>query len=156
MTPEQIVANAAAGQVFEWQLYVEQINAKSEAMLARVSRLDAIKFIVLTLDSPVLGKREDDDRMGIKYAIKNAQTGASPVTIPGGVVRSQGTGLDPSLTWVKTLPWPTQHTNLPIILKGIQTHEDAYMASLYTPRIKGIVISNHVSLLGNMPLCFFF
>jgi isopentenyl diphosphate isomerase/L-lactate dehydrogenase-like FMN-dependent dehydrogenase len=63
MTPEQIVQNALPGQSFGWQLYVQTDRGKSEAMLARINKLaDKIKFIVLTLDAPVPGKREDDER----------------------------------------------------------------------------------------------
>lgn len=61
-TPEQIVANSPPGQVFGWQLYVQQDRAKSEAMLARVNAIPQIKFICLTLDAPVPGKREHDER----------------------------------------------------------------------------------------------
>lgn len=64
MPPEQIVAGAAPGQIFGWQLYVQNDRTKSERMLARINKLSAIKFITLTLDSPVTGKREDDERSG--------------------------------------------------------------------------------------------
>lgn len=30
-----------------------------------------------------------------------------------------------------------------MVLKGIQTHEDAYLASLYIPQVAGIMLSNH-------------
>ena len=162
MTPEQIVANAAPGQVFGWQLYVQTDITKSEAMLDRINKLDSFKCIVLTLDAPVSGKREDDDRMGMQDMVESARA-ASAAPAPsapeaaernsegtpnvdnaaGGVGKALFAGTDPSLTWVKTLPWLKQHTNLPIILKGLQTHEDAYMASLHAPFIKGIILSNH-------------
>ena len=148
MTPEQTVENAAPGQVFGWQLYVDRADiTKSEAMLARVGKLDAIKFIVLTLDTPAVGKREDDQRIGVKEAINarttTANTTSSESRPPVGGMTSVFGGPDPSLTWTKSLPWLVKQTHLPIILKGLQTHEDAYMASLYTPHIKGIILSNH-------------
>lgn len=40
------------------------------------------------------------------------------------------------------MPWLAKHTDLPIVLKGIQTHEDAYACQQY-PQIKGIILSNH-------------
>lgn len=65
MTPEQIVSGAAEGQVFGWQLYVQTDRRKSEAMLARIAKLRRFyKFLVLTLDAPVPGKREMDERQG--------------------------------------------------------------------------------------------
>ena len=47
------------------------------------------------------------------------------------------------MTWQETLPWLAKHTDLPIVLKGLQTHEDAYLASLHAPQVKGIILSNH-------------
>ncbi|KAL4786727.1 FMN-dependent dehydrogenase-domain-containing protein [Aspergillus varians] len=132
MTPEDIVANAAPDQVFGWQLYVQTDRQKSEKQLVRINKLKAIKFIVLTLDAPVPGKREDDER-------GNATSGGGE----SGVGRQLFQGTDPTLTWKDTLPWLKKHTDLPIILKGLQTHEDAYIASLHGPQIKGIILSNH-------------
>jgi L-lactate dehydrogenase (cytochrome) len=52
-------------------------------------------------------------------------------------------GTDPTLTWKKTLPWLAKHTKKPIILKGLQTHEDAYLAAQHVPQVQGIILSNH-------------
>ncbi|KAF7167542.1 hypothetical protein CNMCM6106_003051 [Aspergillus hiratsukae] len=153
MTPEQIVKDAAPDQVFGWQIYVQIDRKKSEAMLARINKLKAIKFIVLTLDAPVPGKREDDERgnnvaasMPVPSAAKAAEKAAdgNPLdTQAGGVGKQLFAGTAPSLTWKDTLPWLAKHTDLPIVLKGLQTHEDAYIASLHTPQVKGIILSNH-------------
>lgn len=159
MTPEQIVKDAAPDQVFGWQIYVQIDRKKSETMLARVNKLESIKYIVLTLDAPVPGKREDDERSS------NASVGRAPKPAGGssekkgnstengqasnagdqggGVGRQLFMGTDPSLTWKDTLPWLAKHTDRPIILKGLQTHEDAYLASQFTPQVKGIILSNH-------------
>ncbi|OJJ44154.1 hypothetical protein ASPZODRAFT_135638 [Penicilliopsis zonata CBS 506.65] len=153
MTPEQIVADAAPDQIFGWQIYVQSDRAKSVAMLARINKLPAIKFVVLTLDAPVPGKREDDERAGQvgpppppRGSLKTTdelKDGTPDVSKGGGVGLQLFAGTDPSLTWHETLPWLAQHTNLPIILKGLQTHEDAYLASLHGPQVKGIILSNH-------------
>ncbi|KAF2471364.1 L-lactate dehydrogenase [Lindgomyces ingoldianus] len=157
MTPEQIVADAQGGQVFGWQLYVQTERAKSEAQLARMNRLPAIKFICLTLDAPVPGKREEDERsksIGSNLPVRSAvQEGGStsktssnsetPAPKAMGVGQSLFWGTAADLTWKRTLPWLAKHTDLPIVLKGIQTHEDAYLASLYAPQIKAIILSNH-------------
>jgi L-lactate dehydrogenase (cytochrome) len=58
MTPEQIVRDAPPEQIFGWQIYVQTEVKKSEDMLVRINKLDAIKFVCLTLDAPVPGKRE--------------------------------------------------------------------------------------------------
>ena len=158
MTPEQIVADAKEGQVFGWQLYVQNERAKSEAMLARISKLPAIKFICLTLDAPVPGKREDDERsknigsnLPVRAAVQedasvsktsaDAKTPSPPKNMGVGQSLFWGTAAD--LTWKTTLPWLAEHTDLPIVLKGLQTHEDAYLASLHAPQVKAIILSNH-------------
>ena len=154
MTPEQIVKDAAPDQVFGWQIYVQVDRKKSEEMLARINKLKAIKFIVLTLDAPVPGKREDDERnslagastavpSGVKAAERTADDTPDVTGGSGGVGQQLFAGTDPSLTWQETLPWLAKHTDLPIVLKGLQTHEDAYLASLHTPQVKGIILSNH-------------
>ncbi|KAI1803354.1 FMN-dependent dehydrogenase-domain-containing protein [Daldinia bambusicola] len=149
MTPEQIVADAVPGsQIFGWQLYVQNDRAKSEAMLARINRMaDKFKFICLTLDAPVPGKRELDEKQSFKNAVKVAsgvKTSDEPNRPGGGGVGQQlffGTASD--LTWKITLPWLAKHTDLPIVLKGIQTHEDAFLAAKYAPQVKAIILSNH-------------
>ncbi|KAF2688845.1 hypothetical protein K458DRAFT_331468 [Lentithecium fluviatile CBS 122367] len=158
MTPEQIVAGAKEGQVFGWQLYVQTERAKSEAILARMNKLPQIKFICLTLDAPVPGKREDDERsknigsnLPVRAAVQedasvnktstDAKAPSPPKSMGVGQSLFWGTAAD--LTWQRTLPWLAQHTSLPIVLKGIQTHEDAYLASLHAPQVKAIILSNH-------------
>ncbi len=148
MTPEQIVVDAKPGQVFGWQLYVQVERKKSEDMLARINKLsDKIKVVVLTLDAPVPGKREEDEKsqnIASSLPVKSAlQTGSASKPTNGGIGKQLFMGTSPSLTWKETLAWLAKHISLPIVLKGIQTHEDAYLASLYTPQVKGIILSNH-------------
>ena len=147
MTPEQITSDAQPGQIFAWQLYAQIDRKKSEDMLARINQIPSIKFVVLTLDAPVPGKREDDERSknvasGLPVTSAVQSGSASKPTEGGGIGKSLFAGTSPKLTWKNTLPWLAQHTNLPIVLKGIQTHEDAYLASLHTPQVKGIILSN--------------
>ena len=148
MTPEQIVSDAKPGQMFGWQLYVQTDRSKSEAMLARINKMsDRFKLICLTLDAPVPGKRELDEKQNFKNAIRVAsgvKAKDEPVRPGGGGVGQQlfwGTAAD--LTWKISLPWLAKHTDLPIVLKGVQTHEDAYLAARYAPQVKAIILSNH-------------
>ncbi|KAJ5775246.1 uncharacterized protein N7511_000257 [Penicillium nucicola] len=154
MSPEQIVANAAPDQVFGWQLYVQHDRSKSERMLARINKLKAIKFIALTLDSPVSGKREDDERSGniLNTMVESSSEEAvyqevdendSSSRLAESTEDQTFIGLDPTLTWKETLAWLRKHTALPVVLKGVQTHEDAYIAASYAPQVKGIILSNH-------------
>ncbi|KAK4550666.1 hypothetical protein LTR36_000245 [Oleoguttula mirabilis] len=167
-TVEQVV-EGKEGQMFGWQLYVQMDRKKSEDMLARIKKLPQIKFICLTLDAPVPGKREHDERtksgggVGANLPVRSAvQQGSASTTKPhpeeksarleerlegddsaGGVGKALFAGTAPDLTWKTTLPWLRKHTDLPIVLKGLQTHEDAYIASLHAPQVKGIILSNH-------------
>ncbi|KAL2262306.1 hypothetical protein VTK26DRAFT_1810 [Humicola hyalothermophila] len=164
MTPEQIVADAAEGQVFGWQLYVQNDRRKSEAMLARINRMrDRYKCVVLTLDAPVPSNRELDIKAGLEEAqARRPVVGAVDETSAGnkeknpadkrpgaeaGIGRQMFWGTAADLTWETTLPWLARHTDLPIVLKGLQTHEDAYLAAQYARRHPGtvaaIILSNH-------------
>ncbi|KAI9836274.1 MAG: hypothetical protein M1819_001611 [Sarea resinae] len=150
MTPEQIVRDALPGQVFGWQLYVQTERKKSEDMLKRINALrDKIRFICLTLDAPTPGKRELDEKsknVGSKLPIKAAvQEGSASTPSPQstGLGNALFAGTSPKLTWKETLQWLARQTSLPIVLKGVQTHEDAYLAYLHAPQVKGIILSNH-------------
>lgn len=147
MTPEQIVEGAPKGQVFGWQLYVQTQPEKSISMIKRINAMpEHFKFITLTLDAPCPGKRELDEKSNFDkgLAVQAAKPGGEEKRPGGGGVGQQlfwGTAAD--LTWETTLPWLAANTDLPIVLKGIQTHEDAYLAAKYAPQVKAIILSNH-------------
>ncbi|KAI9785495.1 MAG: Cytochrome b5 domain-containing protein 1 [Geoglossum umbratile] len=150
MSPEQIVEHSMPGQVFGFQFYVQVVQSKNEAMLARINKLsDKIKFICLTLDAPTPGNREHDERAANTGTILSVTSIAHsddppPVLLkPVGIADQLFAGTARNLTWETTLPWLRARTNLPIVLKGIQTHEDARLASLHAPVVRGIILSNH-------------
>lgn len=130
MTTQSIVAGAKPDQIFGWQLYCLKDVQQSEARIAEINSISGIKFICLTLDAPFPGKREIEVRSKMEEL---RAVGAQP----------EVWGTDASLTWDKTLRWLQQQTSLPIILKGIQTYEDALLATKYAPQVRGIVLSNH-------------
>jgi isopentenyl diphosphate isomerase/L-lactate dehydrogenase-like FMN-dependent dehydrogenase len=143
-TPEEIVADSAPGQIFGWQLYVQNERHKSEAMLKRIHALPQIKFVVLTLDAPVPSKREDDERVGLLGRGLDIVSSAQETRkSQGGVGQTLFFGTAADLTWKPTLAWLRRHTDLPIVLKGLQTHEDAYIAMQFAPQVKAIILSNH-------------
>lgn len=149
MTPEQIVKGSLPGQIFGWQLYVQKDRKRSEAMLARINKMsDKFKFICVTLDAPVPGKREHDEKnnlVGPSLPVISGVKAKDEANRPGGGGVGQqlffGTASD--LSWKPTLAWLAKHTKLPIVLKGLQTHEDAYMAAQFAPQVKAIILSNH-------------
>lgn len=156
MTPEQIVKDAHEGQVFGWQLYVQNDRRKSEAMLARIKKLRKwYKFIVLTLDAPVPGKREMDEKQGLEAAGPPAESqvdypaiGGQKEGKAGGVGQALFAGTAADLTWKTTLPWLRKLVpDMPVVLKGVQAHEDVYLAAKYAREnpghVKAVLLSNH-------------
>lgn len=151
MRPEQVsAARVSPDQPLWWQLYTQTDRSKSEAQLARISAPDSgYKAVVWTLDAPTPGKRESDERIANAAAAKSATSGHGVDN--GAPKKAQGlakelfAGTSADLTWTD-LEWLRKHTHLPIILKGIQTHEDALLAC--SPRclalgVKAIILSNH-------------
>ncbi|KAL2821222.1 FMN-dependent dehydrogenase [Aspergillus granulosus] len=145
MAPEEIVACAAPGQVFGFQLYVQTDRTESEAVLARINNIPAIKSIVLTVDEPVPGKHEIGERGFEPYdeVHKDVTSQACTPDTDARVALPSVSGPASDVEWKDTLQWLAHHTSLPIIIKGIQTYEDAQIAATYTPHVRGIILSNH-------------
>jgi L-lactate dehydrogenase (cytochrome) len=116
-THEEIAAARAPGQTQFFQLYVSRDHRVTESLVRRVEEL-GYRAIFLTVDTPLVGRRERDK----------------------GVIRSLGTISDPSLTW-DFVDWLKTITTLPLVLKGIQRGEDAVLAEAHGAA--GVVVSNH-------------
>jgi L-lactate dehydrogenase (cytochrome) len=124
-------ARARPEQPLFFQLYSNRDRTKAEALIRKVQGLGASALFV-TVDSPVLGRRERDDR--VKVAAGEQATSA-------GVAKTSASGLlNPTLVW-EDLKWLRGITSLPIVLKGVQTVEDAMLAHAHGAH--GIVLSNH-------------
>ncbi|KZL85971.1 cytochrome b2, partial [Colletotrichum incanum] len=114
-----------------FQLYVDRNREKAQATIRKAKRLGA-RAVFVTVDSPVIGKRERDERLTV---------GDEPFSEPSGVAKTTASGLlNAGLTW-DDLAWIRERTSLPIVLKGIQSVEDALIA--YEHGVDGIVLSNH-------------
>ena len=129
-----------------FQLYVNSDRAQADALLRRVAVLTSVRGLILTVDAPVAGKREADERVAAQgdetSALTGATTGASGDKLGGGLGRLMGRYVDQNVTW-DDLPWIRKATGgrLPIVLKGIQTAIDARMA--VKAGAAGIIVSNH-------------
>ncbi|KAF3917236.1 hypothetical protein ABW20_dc0110539 [Dactylellina cionopaga] len=147
MTVEDIV-NSPVGEDQSWgfQLYVQDKREKSIEILRRIEATGRYKFVVLTLDAPVPGKREADERAknsgNLKLTSGVGTGGAAAPGGGGGLGKALFAGTAADLTWKDTLPWLRKATRLPIILKGLQTWEDAKLAS-EEKHVAGIILSNH-------------
>jgi len=124
-----------------FQLYVDKQREKSEALLRHVEKL-GVKGIFLTVDAPVAGKREADERISADESLSTPMSGAIAKNDKkgGALGRIMGSYIDSSLSW-DDIPWLRQHTKLPIVLKGVQTAMDAKKAMEIG--IDGILLSNH-------------
>jgi L-lactate dehydrogenase (cytochrome) len=80
--------------------------------------------------------------MRVKYSDDGPEEmeGQKDINRDEGAARYISTFIDPSLNW-EDLTWLKSITTMPIMLKGIQTPEDAVLAARHG--CSGIVISNH-------------
>ena len=99
------------------------------------------RAVVLTVDLPVLGRRERDLRTGFGLADEVAVPAFAALAESGGVTPDQISWLvDKTLTW-RDLEWLRSVTELPLVVKGLLTAEDAELAC--AAGAEGIVVSNH-------------
>ncbi|KAI9646508.1 hypothetical protein NHQ30_004501 [Ciborinia camelliae] len=124
-----------------FQLYVDKERHKSEKLLQNVEAL-GVKAIFVTVDAPVPGKREADERVKADESLSTPMSGAKAKNDKkgGALGRIMGAYIDATLSW-SDIAWLRRCTKLPILLKGIQTSLDAKMALDHG--IDGILISNH-------------
>ncbi|KAK6360813.1 hypothetical protein TWF730_006935 [Orbilia blumenaviensis] len=145
MSVEEIVDSPVSQeQSWGFQLYIQDKREKSIDILRRIEETGKYKFVVLTLDAPVPGKREHDERAknSGNLALTSGVGTGSAAAGGGGLGKALFAGTAADLTWKTTLPWLRKATKLPIILKGLQTWEDAKLAS-EEPNVAGIILSNH-------------
>lgn len=142
---EEVMA-VATGPVW-FQLYVLKDRAISASLVKR-AEVAGCKAIVLTVDAPLLGRRERYVRNQFKLPddlpVKNLLL-AGLREFPDG---ASGCGLAPyiaslfdsALTW-KDIEWLTGITKLPLLVKGILRSDDALLAVEHGA--SGIIVSNH-------------
>ncbi len=142
------VCAAADGHPVWFQLYVYRDRAATAALVARAEAAGA-RAIVLTVDAPLLGRRERDVRNefhlpeGLRVENMSAVTGLAEVelrTASSSLAAYFAEKLDPSLTW-KDVAWLRSITRLPVVVKGVVRPDDARRAVDHGA--SGIVVSNH-------------
>ena len=144
MSPEQILASVPKTYPYWFQLYVDRNRPKSEALLERLESYDQVKALFVTVDLPVVSKREADERIREPQLKMSAYHGEGIMSKAdkrgGGLARTTGNFIDWCLCW-DDLAWIRKYWSGPIIVKGIQSVEDAKIAMQMG--CAGIVISNH-------------
>lgn len=128
------------GGALFFQLYAPKVKKDAEKLIIQAKKL-GFTALVVTVDSAVIGKRDDDDRFKALNGNIVTPDAATLPPLPGqeaetlrGVHCSNLVWDD--LAWIRSL-WGDR----PIMLKGVQTAEDALEATKYP--VDGIYLSNH-------------
>ncbi len=161
------VRSVSDGELW-FQVYVWKDRGLLAEMLERAEH-EKYSTIVITVDTAVLGRRERDVRRGFtlppKIGLDTLVAGAmhpgwtaaflrsEPIVFANVAGRSVGDGtdpvslaeyvnqqFDPALSW-DDIEWFRQRWSGRIVLKGIQTTDDAIMAA--NTQIDAIALSNH-------------
>lgn len=136
---------AAQGAPLWFQLYFDEDMAMSEMLLDRAVHAGA-KAICLTIDLPIVSRRERDIRSGFNQ-LPAMQRGNLTLADRDQIPRAtQYTAPPPTKLWGNTItwdiiPWLHARTGLPIIAKGVMTAEDAELAVQHGAA--AIIVSNH-------------
>ncbi|KAF7560260.1 hypothetical protein G7046_g3881 [Stylonectria norvegica] len=140
-TLPSIIAAAPPNYPFFLQLYVNSDRSKTVELL-RKARTLGIKAIFVTVDAPVPGKREADERVAQVTTVKSAMSGgeSSKDKKGSGFGRLMGQYIDKALTW-EDLTWIRDESSVPIVLKGVQTVEDVRLAVEHG--VDAVMLSNH-------------
>lgn len=142
---------AKAGNHLWYQLYVYKDRAITKDLVAR-AEANNYKALVVTVDSPVLGRRERDIRNQFtlppglraanleKFALGNINKNNNSSNQDSDLASYIASLYDTSLTW-KDLEWIISLTKLPVFVKGVLRGDDAIKA--VAAGAKGIIVSNH-------------
>ena len=121
------VAAAAPGAPRWFQVYVFSDRSQTQELIAEAVASD-FSALVLTVDTPYLGRRERDLRIDFKVP--------EDLTVSGDLF---GDHFDTGLSW-RDLEWLAGY-GLPVVVKGILTAEDARLACEHGAA--AVVVSNH-------------
>jgi isopentenyl diphosphate isomerase/L-lactate dehydrogenase-like FMN-dependent dehydrogenase len=138
-TPAE-VAEAAPGAPRWFQLYWFKDEGVTRALVEQATAAE-FRAIVLTVDAPgTLGRRERDLRTGFTVDAPipafDAATGRASGATPAEVFSL----IESCLSW-RDLERLRGMSDLPLIVKGVLTREDARLAA--DAGVDGIVVSNH-------------
>jgi isopentenyl diphosphate isomerase/L-lactate dehydrogenase-like FMN-dependent dehydrogenase len=131
------VAEAAPEAARWFQLYVLRDRGRTRAQLEEVATL-RYSAVVLTADTPYLGRRERD--------VRNAFAIPADLAVPNmpepddDSLPSAFASMSPAVTW-RDIEEIASTSRLPVLVKGVLTAEDAILAVEHGAA--GIIVSNH-------------
>ncbi|MBV9130100.1 MAG: alpha-hydroxy-acid oxidizing protein, partial [Verrucomicrobia bacterium] len=127
--------------------YVFKDKAISASLVKR-AEVAGCKAIVVTVDVPLLGRRERDvrnrfklpDDLSVKNFLPSGLQKVPDSTAGSRLAPYIASLLDPALTW-KDIQWLAGITKLPVVVKGILRSDDAQLAVKHGAC--GVIVSNH-------------
>lgn len=140
------VAEVSGNNPFFFQLYMSKNEAFNEFTLKRAKESGA-KAIILTVDSPVGGYREDDIRNNFQFPLGFANLELFAQQNSDGSKTGKGAGISEIYAQAKQAFTPAdiqyvkKLSGLPVIVKGIQSPEDADV--VIKAGADAIWVSNH-------------
>ncbi len=139
------IAHAATGPLW-LQLYAQPDRGFTRAWVERAQEAGCTA-IWLTVDTPVLGARNRETRIGFQLpdgiSRVNLETLAdveASATHRPPEEQIYSAVLDPRLTW-KDVDWLRSFAKVPVLLKGVLDADDAQRAA--EAGVDGLVVSNH-------------
>jgi 4-hydroxymandelate oxidase len=128
-----------------FQLYVHKDRGLTRSLVERAEAA-GYQAVMLTVDTPLLGRRLRDVRNGFGLPEGLVMANLVDAAVQSGVTSSSALARyfadrhDASLTW-KDVSWLRGMTKLPLLLKGIVRADDAVRG--IEAGASGIVVSNH-------------
>jgi len=138
---------AQVGHHMWYQLYVYK-DRQITRDLVKKAELNGYKVLVVTVDSPLLGRREKDVRnrfhlpagLGAANLAGFALAQINRSKVDSALAEYIASLYDQTLTW-DDLKWIISLTELPVLVKGVLRAEDALRAKQCGAA--GIIVSNH-------------
>jgi 4-hydroxymandelate oxidase len=125
---------AATGAKLWFQLYIQPDLAFTESLVRRAEAAGC-RALVVTVDSPALGRNERGDRNDFH----DLPPGIFCANM-GGDGNVRNVVLSPEISWTH-LDWLRETTSLPVLLKGVLHPADARLA--VDRGVDGLMVSNH-------------
>ena len=122
---------------FQLYLYKDREAARE---LVQHAESCGYKALVLTVDRPYLGKRENDIRNNFGLPDHLQAKNLPPEASRGGVAAYRALMFEDDLRW-SDVAWLKSITNLPVLVKGVIRGDDAQLALDHGA--DGVIVSNH-------------
>ena len=126
-----------------FQLYLQRDRPRNEELVRRAEAA-GYRALVLTVDAPVLGRRDRDERNHLVFPpdvrMANLQDAELPVAESGSSQPLHFQQMKSVETW-QDVSWLRSLTSTPLLLKGVLNGDDAARAA--DEGVAGVIVSNH-------------